>query len=309
MPTYRQYPVERSPLYKVRSKSKLSTILNATPSDLLRLRKNPPFKTFDQKDSKGKLRLIEKPTGELLKIHERIQSLLRRIESPLYLFSGKRGLSYIDNAKPHVKNNNVFLLDIAKFYPSTKKEFVFRFFNFKMQMSEDVAWLITDLITYNGHIPTGSQLSQSVAYWSYSKLFDDVYNTSVGNGIVFTLFVDDISFSSNEPIPKSFEQDIIHRIYSTELGIKESKIKRKSKQHFKVITGVAITPNNTTTVPNKLRKKIHDEIKLFQKGRIKSLKELSPLIGRIEAARRNDPNFCKTIYHKLKSMRNNLKKE
>jgi hypothetical protein len=309
MPTYRQYPVERSPLFKLQSKSKLSKILGITPSVLTRLSKNPSFKTFPQKDAKGKVRNIEQPTGQLLIIHKRIQSLLRRLESPSYLFSGKKGLSYLDNAKPHTNNNHFLFLDIAKFYPSTKKEYVFRFFHFKMLMSENIAWLLADLITYKGHIPTGSQLSQSIAYWSYSKLFDDVFHIAQSNDIVFTLYVDDISFSSDNAIPKSFEQEVIHRIYSTELAIKESKLKRGSKKHFKVVTGVAITPMKTITIPNKQRKKIRNAIKSFQNAKTYSLEELTSLIGRIEAARRIEPSFCEVLYPKLKSLRNNINKE
>lgn len=305
MPVRKQYPIENSPLYKLGSRSKLAALIGVKPSALTRLSKNPPFNCF-KKIVKGKERDIEQPAQLLLFVHKRLQSLLQNLESPKYLFSGKRGLSNIDNATPHITNNYLLSLDIAKFYPITKREYIFRFFHDKMLMHDDIAWLLTDLISFNGHIPTGSQVSQSIAYWSYSNLFDDVNRYAADNGITFTLYVDDIVFSSNDVIPESFEDIVTHMIYSIELSVKKEKVKRKSKSEYKIVTGVAISPKKTITIPNKQRDNIRLAIRHFHANKNPSIKEVKSLLGRIESARRIESNFCDILYYKLRNLRKKL---
>jgi len=297
-----QYPPSQNVLYRFRNKRRLAILFSLTLEELTALRNNPTYHSFTKSFRGKKPRLIEKPIGKLDGVHKRIQTLLSRIQTPSYLFSGKKNTTYIDNASVHLKSNYFLSLDIEKYYPSTKTEHVFRFFHHIMLMSEDVAWFLADLVTYNGHIPTGSYLSQTVAYWSYAPLFNKLFQLAESNDIVFSLYVDDITFSSDKPIPKSFELEVMNLIYSSELTIKKSKLKKRSKKHFKVVTGVAITPNKTTLIPNKLREKIHDTLGKYSDITKVSVEDLDSLIGQINAARKIEPNYHEMILDKLKKL-------
>src|SRR5208283_4644049 len=176
-------------------------------------------------------------------------------------------------------------LDIKSFYPSSKIEYVFRFFHHKTKMSEDVAWLISRLLTYNEHIPTGSQLSQSIAYWAYSTLIDTINKVAESKGFLFSLYVDDITFSSSTSIPRSFQGWVENEIESFELSIKKSKLRRGSKKDFKVVTGCAITPFKEVAVPNRLRQKIASSLNRYSNIDLIPPREILSLIGQIEAAR------------------------
>ena len=70
-------------------------------------------------------------------------------------------------------------------------------------MSADVAWFISKLIIYENQLPIGSPTSQLVAFWSYKDMFDEILEYSLLNELKISVFVDDISFSSNKSISKN----------------------------------------------------------------------------------------------------------
>ncbi len=69
-------------------------------------------------------------------------------------------------------------------------------------MSEDIAGLMTDLVSFGKCLPTGAPTSQIMAYWTYNKTFDEMVNIANKYNSIFTLYVDDMTFSSNEAISK-----------------------------------------------------------------------------------------------------------
>ena len=41
-------------------------------------------------------------------------------------------------------------------------------------MSHDIAWIMTDLVSYNNKLPTGSPSSQLIVYWTFSHMFENI---------------------------------------------------------------------------------------------------------------------------------------
>ena len=120
------YKLNASPLYRISSVHVLAGLLQIDPTILKNLetyvRKQPKiaYRVFLQG---AKKREIQQPINpKLVRIHRRVKELLSRIETPEYLFSGKRGYSYIDNAKAHLNANYLITLDISQFYASTRTE-------------------------------------------------------------------------------------------------------------------------------------------------------------------------------------------
>ncbi len=302
-----QYPVNKSPFYRLRNKTKLANLLQLPKTELLQLVKHPTYNCFWRKEEGRKPRYIEEPTDKLKAVHRRIHRLLSRIETPPYLFSGKWGISHIDNAAFHSQNDFFLTLDIERFYPSSKAEYVFRFFRYVMLMTDDVAGLMAKLVTYEGHIPTGSSLSQSIAYHSYSKMFDTLNKLARPKGITFSLYVDDMVFSSSRPIAKSFLKEIRQRLQSVELTLKSAKIRFGSPKDFKVVTGAAITPGKQLAIPNKLRKKIADQLKQGHDVSLFSERKVISLSGRVDAARRIEPTSYDSLNRTLSPRRESIR--
>lgn len=132
-------------------------------------------------------------------MHKHIARLLLRIAPPAFLHSGIRKRSFITNAASHVNAYPAVKLDIKRFYPSTLHSHVCGFFKNQMNCAPDVAGLLSSLacVTRNGlmHLPTGSPLSQILAFYSHEKMFSELDEYVRRRRGVFTVYVDDVTAS------------------------------------------------------------------------------------------------------------------
>jgi hypothetical protein len=283
MPLQKIYKKESSPLFGLSNKRKLADLLKVDHLQLSKL-SSDDFYSIKSIISNNKIRETQTPIKELRIAHINLFKLIRKIETPNYLFSGKKGLSYVDNACFHKDNNFIVAMDIEKFYQNSKREYVFRFLRYSMKMSEDISYLLSKIICYKDFIPTGSSLSQCIAYWSYNEVFDDIFKSACDMGIKFSLYVDDMTFSSPLEIKKDFHLLVNSKLKKVALHIKKSKLKYYSKKDYKLITGCIITPNNEIKVPNYIRKNIL--VKLDKLSNLSYLpeKDYNSLLGSIVSA-------------------------
>lgn len=229
------YPLNQSPFFKVKTKNKLLEIigLSKTQSDKFSL--VTAYKEFVNEAG----RTIQEPIPQLKAAHKRIGNLLSRIELPKYLHSGRKNHSTFSNAESHKQAVELLKLDIHKFFPSTSGAKVYRAFLEKFEMSPDVAYLMTNLVTYAGKIPTGSPISMAMAFWANKDMFDELSDLATSNSLVFTVYVDDVAFSG-EKIPKGFAAQAKTCIHAHGLVSKKKKEVYYPSSQGKLLTGIVI---------------------------------------------------------------------
>lgn len=163
----------------------------------------------------------------------------------------------------------VLTIDIKKFYDNCTREPVYQFFVQKLETSPDVAEILTNIITYNGGIPTGCPTSQIMAFYAYSDMFSEIFDLAKQHGCKFTLYVDDMTFSSKEPFsPHQLSQMIDRVLRKYGHKPKYPKVKYYGPSDYKPITGTVVTPEHSLAVPNGLQKTIYD-----------AFQTVKPLIG------------------------------
>jgi Peduoviridae polymerase len=287
----KKYNVNQSPFYKLGNKKKLASILNLSSFKSLKAmtRLENPYRIFDV-PIKNKLKSVQVPSRELYTIHARLFILFRRIELPDYLHSGIKGRSYITNAKAHLGTKKTYTLDIVKFYPSVSRTKVAAFFRDTMKCSKDVAAVVAHLSTCDDHIPTGSSLSQLLAYLACKKMFDELYAASLLANVVMTCYVDDLTFSG-DALSRAWIYNTIKPII-TKHGLKSHKDKFFGPDRPKEITGV-IVDGNKVKVCNRLHKSIHElMLQIPDTDDLESLNKLyDTLIGKLSAAAQIEEKF------------------
>lgn len=239
------------------------------------------------------MRIIEEPLGILRKIHDRMHSIVDQIEKPGYLFSGKKGFSHLDVALYHLGNTEFLTLDIRKFFSSVRREYVFRFFHYQLKNPADVARLLSDLTCFRGRLPLGSPVSQDIAFLAFRTLFDKIAQKADERNQKFSLYVDDMTFSANDPIPVKLATEINYYLRRVDLAIHPRQTRIYRCNQYKVITGVAISPDQKLKVPNKQRRKITAMLENKNWGNFSEDREAQIFSGRIAAARQIEPNFYK----------------
>ena len=307
MKQIKSYPINSSPLYKLSNKTKLAELLGIERKDLLHFKyTRDNYNCWKRAKKNGnEKRPVEDPKYELKKIQSKLNKLLSRVITSEYLTSGKKHLSYIDNAQYHQNNPYIFCFDLHSFFQTAKRKYVFKAFVDKFKMSDDIAWLITDLVTIpkednsEGYIPTGSPSSQIVIYWAYKSTFDKIFSIAEQKKLKFSLYVDDMTFSSENPITINFPKLIIKLCAKVGLEITNKKTKYFSKKQYKDVTGCITTPRQELKVPNKRRKEILDIVKNKSIENM-TVTEIRSFYGKLNSMRQIEPNIFPTLYNRAK---------
>lgn len=293
---YKKYDITQCALYKCNTKKKLERLLCFNSGELKSYKNIITYHQFErEKKHSIEKRLITAPGYDLKKVQKRILYLLQKINRPDWLISGEKQKCYIDNGRAHIDCRYLLTIDIRKFYDHCKREPVYRFFTQQLKTSPDVAKILTDLTTYNGGIPTGCPTSQMIAYYAYSDMFSEIYEIAQQYGCIFTLYVDDMTFSSQKPFLHRQLAEAVDRILR-KYGHKPKycKIKYYGSSEFKPITGTVVTPQNSLVVPNDLQEKIYNT---FQQT-------VKPFLGDAEIRSEKDINRIQSLKGQLQAARN-----
>lgn len=311
---------ENCQLYNLKRKRDLYHLIRTTSEEVVLILNKYKVCINEEK------RLLEKPSFKLKLLQKRILNKLYQIEFPEYVFSGIKGRSAYDNAVTHINSECMLKLDMSKFFPNTHRDKVYNFFYRKLKMSADVAKLCTDITTINydsenvnidddvfdymkskyikirNHLPSGTPTSQILSYLANLDMFDEVYGYCRCHGLICSIYVDDITLSTNRKI--SFEEEKQLKGIVKKYGQKISKNKtiRYSNSDYKKITGFVISPEHKLVVGNKTRLKIKRKL-----AQVKNIKEIdSSLKNSLVGLANFSELSVKTAYQGLKKQ---LKKQ
>lgn len=265
-------------LYKIKRKRDLYYRLRVTEKDVALILNK--YKVYIN----DKNRLLENPNYELKQLQRKLLRKLYAIEFPTYVFSGVKGKSAYDNAIQHLNSEYMLKLDMSKFFPNTHRNKIYNFFLKKLKMAPDVAKICTDITTINykdknvyiedgvydymkakhikikNHLPSGTPTSKILSYLANLDMFDEIINYCKEHNLLCSIYVDDITLSTNRKI--SFEEEKQLKAIIKKHGQKISKGKtiRYDNNEYKKITGFVISPQHQLVVPNKTRLKIKKKI-------------------------------------------------
>lgn len=309
--------LEESPLFGLRSKKRLAHLLYREPQEISKLLKSSADELYriGPVTSKGKVRVAQVPRLPLKRVHKRIFCIINQIRRPDYVHSGTLRRSYITNASKHIGAKSIFKTDIKKFFPSVLWGDVFRFFRRGMECSPDVSAVLAYLCTVENtempgerdrrHIPTGSCISEILAYWAFHGMFDTIHAAVSKRGLSMTLYVDDLVVSGTA-IPLSLRREIVTTIGSSGLHAHKTRYFNHPNQ-VALITGVVVTESGIR-LPNQRRNLIREGLKSLHKktSNRRRISRLKKLIGQCIEASQFDSRY-RSISLQLSSHLKNLK--
>lgn len=309
------------PIFGLQSKKMLTHLLHIKDSKLYK-QEYVASLVSPYIDKNGKPRLIEPPQEELKVIQKRIKVMLGKITVPDNVFSGIKGRSYADNARFHIGENRrmLFKIDLTAFFPSITRETVYRFFKEYLCCSPDIseiltnfttidleksnatnieevyAFLMTKGVTCKNHLISGAPTSQIMSYLVNHQMFNEMQAIADENNATMTIYVDDVTFSSEHRISQQFTSRIIKVVKKYGYKISKSKVKKYTKLYPKLVTGVIIDSTGQPTVKNSMRLKIINEYKCLLRNP-EDNESRQRLKGLLTAARQVKPYDFPTIYN------------
>ena len=268
---------------------------------------------IDNKENKK--RLIEVSSQKLKFVQTKILGMLKNLDYPEYLFSGVKGVSFIDNAKQHLGKYFTFKIDISKFFPNTSRNKVYNFFKKDLNTSSDVATMLTDCTTVDlrnyssdkhhneivnfldeykikqiAHLSTGAPTSMLLSFLANRPMFEELNSFCKQRDYIFTVYADDVTMSSKSHIPYKDRSAIIRIAEKYGHFVSKRKVQYYYVNQDKKITGVVINKNGKICTPNKLLNKTHDKILKFKRKSIDE-HEFKSLKGCVNVAHQIDKRF------------------
>ncbi|MFO0881269.1 MAG: reverse transcriptase family protein [Gemmataceae bacterium] len=161
----------------------------------------------------GKIRRVVNPRGLLRRLQSVFYEsvLLPGLERSPYSHGGVRGRNILTNVKAHLGQTFVFTADLADFYPSIRRERVFRLFE-RLGLSQEVARLCSRLCTFNHRLEQGLVTSPILADQLMAPVDERIAGSCRRAGLVYTRFVDDLAISGPFDLEPSGIPALVRRI-------------------------------------------------------------------------------------------------
>lgn len=229
-----------------------------------------------------------------MRAHYRLAKLLDSIERPSFLHSATRRRSNVTNAGAHLSGTSKALVktDIRKFYESTSEAHIKRFFHHDLCWPHDLAKLMAQVCSVDGHLPTGSCLSPIMSYFVHRQTFGQVAAICVAADVTMTLYVDDLCMSG-ENATRTLLFKVKDRISAA--GLKSHKDRLIPPGAPALVTGVVVD-GDKTKLRNVQHERIWAGIETVEQG---DLTCIATLRGQLGAATTIDPQAASVLQRRL----------
>ena len=145
-------------------------------------------------------RVLHAPVRELKFIQVWIlRNILVHLRSSRCSTAFEPGNSILDNAARHIGQSYVMNVDIRDFFPSITANKVFQIFS-SVGYSTEIAWLLTNLLTFKGRLPQGSPASPKLANLICHRLDARIMGYCLQKNMNYSRYADDITISTSNRV-------------------------------------------------------------------------------------------------------------
>ena len=251
---------------------------------------NKFYRPFDlKKRFSKKWRHIDNPISDLKEIQERINKLILRdfiLQLPSNIIGGVKNKTILDNARVHVNQAMVLILDIKNCFPKTKSTTIYKVWERMLGFDPNSSRILTQLTTLKKHLPQGSPASPSLSNLALLQLFEEVNIYTKQHGLNFTMYVDDITVSGEyEEVTRAIGL-LISIIQKYGYQVRSKKIKKMPSSVAQITTGIKLNKKMSVSKAkiDEVRRNIINLANLKKPyttkksilGKIEHIKSLSP---------------------------------
>ena len=225
--------IQEHPLYGGTIKTLLELLGVNDKEELITVIKGG-YRVFIILKKDGKPRIVEAPNKLLKKNLRKLAKILQLLDCPEYNFCGWKKQNTLMNVKRHLNANAYLTADISKYYPNTKVKYVREFFAI-FNTDEETLDMLVKLTTFRNHLPTGAPTSSILVFLSHQELFDEINAKMQEEEITFSLYADDMTFSSKHGITNQKLRYVRSILAKHHLQAKPEKSKHYSYQKANII--------------------------------------------------------------------------
>ena len=185
----------------------------------------------------------------LKQIQQKIHRYLSQISLPDYMYGSVAKKNNILNAVEHVNNEYFLSVDLKNYFTNISCHQVHSMF-LMLGFSSSVSKTLTQLTTFQGHLPQGAPTSPFISNLVFVKTGNLLMSLVQEKNITFTTYLDDLSFSSKEDF-KSIHSQIMEILIAGKFKLNTDKI--TYTQFNPEITGLFINKRQLVLEPKMAR--------------------------------------------------------
>lgn len=271
------------------------------------------YKTYQIPKRTSGTRLIAHPSKELKKYQRSLIKLLSKklpVHSKAVAYVEKKGIRY--NANLHRKSKYLLKMDFHNFFHSITPEMLSELINqpeIELNIESLEFYLLKNLLFWSpskkstGKLvlsigaPSSPYISNTILY----KFDQAIENHCKENGVIYSRYADDITFSTNKKlelfkIPRIVKKALREQ-FKGAIKINESKTVFSSKAHNRHITGVTITNEGSLSLGRERKRMISALIHQYKINKLPE-SDLSYLVGLLSFAKDIEPTFLSRMEKK-----------
>jgi len=220
---------------------------------------------FERIAKPRKLRVIDNPSEELKAVQSLItERLLKQVELPEHVCGGVKGKSVLDNVALHSGARVLIKIDIARFFPSITNVHVYRVWAGLLGCSPEISGLLTQLTTFERHLPQGAPSSTLLANLVLYSADGPIRGECERVGIRYSSWIDDLAFSSDDPRP--IVPLVVATLRKSGFRISRKKLEIIGPRERKILNGVVL--GRRVSVPSERLARVRSGIHKLQEGKV-----------------------------------------
>lgn len=254
------------------------------------------------KRNSDKTRTIAQPSRELKFIQKTLVQLLEPyLTVQDCAFAYREGLGIKDNAKRHLGSKYLLKIDFKNFFNSITPKLLFSLMEkYGFELSENEKTYLSNLLFWKPIrkgplvLSVGAPSSPLISNFVMSEFDKRLLDECQKNGITYTRYADDLTFSTNKKnilftMPKIVSEILKSETYGL-ININHRKTVFSSKAHNRHITGVTLSNQNRLSLGRYKKRLISSMIHKFSHDQLDH-KEAMHLHGLLSHASHIEPAF------------------
>lgn len=226
------------------------------------------------KKRRSEVRIVYKVESLLKNIHKNIlENISSKVNFDENIQGFTRGRSIITNASLHLAKKHILHFDVKDFFESISIDEIKNIFMLEFQCNPESADIFAKICTFNGYLPQGANTSPILANLACKKLDNDLIKLALEKDCFYSRYADDITFSSNNLLPKKNKIEKCLKKYNFVLN--ESKYRMQCRGKSQYVTGLTVFDEHIPRLPKVVKKRLRQKIYFIEKyGLYNHLKQI-----------------------------------
>ena len=239
---------------------RLASILMVEVGELTSIRTGARYhyRPFTIAKPDGRQRRLLAPSPALKRLQRRLlEHYLALLPVHASATAFRPGLSIVDNARAHARQQLIATVDLRDFFESTRAGRVRAFFRRHGWHGEELHTLLR-LCVYRNGLPQGAPTSPCLSNLVNRPLDERLWGLALRARAIYTRYGDDLTFSWNtDNMPSGFQRTVEEAVRSAGYEIQPCKgWQVRSIRERPRVTGLVLTGNGRVSLPWTLRWRI-----------------------------------------------------